>query len=513
MLSTVFSMGAVASAQPSDVLLVGHSQVNHHVPGYLAWIMESSGQPRSVERQMIWGANLEENYVLHAQTADTRDPSVDPDARYFYCCTRHSSKGADALAELATGGYESLVITEEHGLTQAQARQLDFRVSHGVIFPGAEFVNPQGDAWLLSFYQPTHSIAAGLGLYHNAVVANATARVFLYENFFPVVNGATHDARINGGLPTKQLPELNSWRKRAAAYAPAWEGLASEMNVRRGQLVPGFSYGVLDIPDTQVAVGAPVTVIPVAQALSVLFQRACAGQAGGLSNPNALFQDHVHMNHLGNYFVALVMYAAIEESSPEGISLVGSPLGRGADGSDLEAPDPAVSAAMQKIAWDVVSGAVAADTTDILFCPDLGQFVPQWPGDPSDTEVIPDYNAAPSAESPGVIPSSAPPLRISRDSQSGRLDLDWGGSCASVATGYSIHEGTIGAWYDHESVVCGTSGALSHDDLLPEAGSRYFLVVPTSVLAEGSYGQGSSGLERPPSNLPCLQVSSRRGCP
>ena len=376
----------------TGVLLVGHSQVNHEVPGYLAWMREVAGAPGTVERQVILGGNLEEAYVLHAKTTDVHEPALDPAARYAYFPERLSAKGADALVEIDSGAYGSVVITEEHALTQAQARQPAFMAEHGVVFPASELAAGGEDDDLLAAFQPTHGIASGLGLYDRAVEANRHAGVTLYENMFPVVNGATHCARL-GVQPTKTLAELNSWRARVLAYAPAWQGLATEMNRRRGAHVPddvpGFSYGTTQVTSGQVSCGLPVSVIPFARALSVLTERICAGAVGSLRNPNQLWSDNVHMSQLGNFFVATVLLAGTTGQSPAGIVLDGTRPAP--DGSLIVAPGPIEAAAMQAIAWDVVSGAAQASDAPILSC-DLGAIsLPevQFCGDPLDQETIP----------------------------------------------------------------------------------------------------------------------------
>ncbi|MEM7249264.1 MAG: hypothetical protein AAF533_28385 [Acidobacteriota bacterium] len=502
---------APASPSEAEVLLVGHSQVNHQVPGYLEWVLESAGTPEAVERQVIGGGNLEEAFVLAAQFTDAQDPAIDPDGRYFYWPGRLSGKGADALAELDRGVHDHVILTEEHGLTQAQSRQLSFRIEHGVIFPPEEDVSPGSDAFLLGLFQPTHGIGSGLGFYDRAVRARPTARVHLYENFFPVVNGATHCDRLAVDAPTKTLAELDSWRRRVAAYRPAWEGLAAEMNQRIGETVPGFTYGTTVIPETTVASGEPVVVIPVAQALSVLCQRACEGRVGSLDDPNELWLDHVHLNWLGNYFVALVMYAAIEERSPEGIALVGDGIGRSADGDTLDTPDPDVAAAMQSIAWEVVSGTTVATTEDIPSCLGLGVATrePQLCIDPGDTELIPDYGDVEPIDPPGSVDD----LRIARAAtEPGRLDLSWGTGCSASVVDYTVLEGELGRWFDSGVVTCSTGGSVRFDDHLPSGGSRYFLIVPVSALAEGHPGRDSFGRVRVTPVGGCREIASLEGC-
>lgn len=60
--------------------------------------------------------------------------------------------------------------------------------------------------------------------------------------------------------------------------------------------------------------------------------------------------DPIHINDIGNYFVALIHYAVLYRQSPEGLPY----QLQKADGSAAKAPSPEVAALMQKITWKVV---------------------------------------------------------------------------------------------------------------------------------------------------------------
>jgi len=116
---------------------------------------------------------------------------------------------------------------------------------------------------------------------------------------------------------------------------------------------------------------------------------------------------------------------------------------------------------------------------------------------------------------PGQTPdgTQGAPLRVARNADVPTdLDLSWGASCSAAATDYSIHEGSIGSWYDHTSIVCSTAGALSYT-ITPAAFSAYYLIVPLSASAEGSYGVDSTGAERPVSLEACRPAQALAACP
>jgi hypothetical protein len=92
------------------------------------------------------------------------------------------------------------------------------------------------------------------------------------------------------------------------------------------------------------------------------------------------------------------------------------------------------------------------------------------------------------------------PLRVGKSASN--IVLSWGGSCSDAATDYTVHQGTIGSWYSHQAAKCST-GDVTGTTLTPAAGSSYYLVVPVTDDAEGSYGPRSNKQERPTSTASC----------
>jgi len=68
---------------------------------------------------------------------------------------------------------------------------------------------------------------------------------------------------------------------------------------------------------------------------------------------------------------------------------------------------------------------------------------------------------------------------------------------------YEVYEGDLGFWDTHLPVVCNTNGLLEAVFAAPSE-STYYLVVPTNLMREGSYGESQSGLERPPGTSSCV---------
>jgi hypothetical protein len=75
-----------------------------------------------------------------------------------------------------------------------------------------------------------------------------------------------------------------------------------------------------------------------------------------------------------------------------------------------------------------------------------------------------------------------------------------------------VHRGTIGSWYSHQALAC-TTGGVTSTTLAPGAASSYFLIVPITADAEGSYGANSAGVQRPTSSVACRSVWVTETCP
>ena len=97
--------------------------------------------------------------------------------------------------------------------------------------------------------------------------------------------------------------------------------------------------------------GTRIHLIPAGQAMAALVREIEArGGVGNIRDRNDLFADQIHLNDIGNYFVALVHYAVLYGSSPEGLP---HELLR-ADGTAATAPSAEAARLMQDVAWRIV---------------------------------------------------------------------------------------------------------------------------------------------------------------
>jgi hypothetical protein len=117
---------------------------------------------------------------------------------------------------------------------------------------------------------------------------------------------------------------------------------------------------------------------------------------------------------------------------------------------------------------------------------------------------------------PAVGPGDSAGLGIDKSLGPLQLTLEWDASCSVGALDYAIYEGTLAALragvYDHDSIACTDPAPLLEENVVPGSGGRYYLIVPTGLSAEGSYGTRSGGAERPVSAVQCVPTQTV-GCP
>lgn len=117
---------------------------------------------------------------------------------------------------------------------------------------------------------------------------NPNIRVFYYEPWHDITSGTPQRSEWDKHSPTKEM----KWRPRLTADRPRWEKVVTDTN----RANPGK---------------IPMRMIPVGSTLGVLDDSIAAGKVPGLSNMKQLFDDNIHLNPLGKYFVACIHYRAI----------------------------------------------------------------------------------------------------------------------------------------------------------------------------------------------------------
>jgi len=107
--------------------------------------------------------------------------------------------------------------------------------------------------------------------------------------------------------------------------------------------------------------------------------------------------------------------------------------------------------------------------------------------------------------SAGTIDPDSSALSLRRN-PAGHVVLTWGASCADHVEDYAIYRGSLGDFGSHLPVTCSTNGSTTWA-VESGGGDQYYLVVPRTLDAEGSYGKDSQGNERVPSLQSCLPQS------
>ncbi len=142
-------------------------------------------------------------------------------------------------------------------------------------------------------------------------------------------------------------------------------------------------------------------------------------------------------------------------------------------------------------------------------------FVVDSNGVPSVSRMVRVSGPAPY-DNPGSVPVTVTVAHATAPSAD--LFLNWEASCSTDAESYGIYEGVIGAWYSHTLLDCDDDGSDFSEQITPAAGNTYYLVVPRTSTAEGSYGKCSPGVcgaadERPVGAVQCVAPQALPACP
>ena len=203
------------------------------------------------------------------------------------------AEGVDARALLPQGGITHLVLTEA--------------------IPLANHVQwSQTDVFAQAF--------SGL-----AVAANPDVRIYVQETWHSLKSGTGEEVAYDAGA---DVP----WRTRLDQDLPVWEGIVA-------QIAAGLT------SDT-----ATVSLIPAGQALALLHDEIAAGKVAGLSDVAQLFDDDIHLNDMGHYFVAMVQFATLTGRDPLGLTRDITDR----YGQPFDTPDEDLARALQRVAWTAV---------------------------------------------------------------------------------------------------------------------------------------------------------------
>ncbi|NEK21222.1 hypothetical protein GV827_02235 [Sulfitobacter sp. JBTF-M27] len=158
-----------------------------------------------------------------------------------------------------------------------------------------------------------------------ASAANPEVHIYVQETWHSLKSGTGQTVEYDDKA---DIP----WRARLDQDLPVWEGIVSE--VAAGSR----------------SVAANVSLIPAGQALALLSDEIAAGKVPALSGISDLFDDDIHLNDAGHYFVTMVQYATLT-----GLDPLGLPRDfKDSFGKSFETPDEDLARVFQRIAWAAV---------------------------------------------------------------------------------------------------------------------------------------------------------------
>ncbi|WP_293572979.1 hypothetical protein [Phaeobacter sp.] len=274
--------------------------------------------------------------------------------------------------------------------------------------------------------------------YTLAVTSNPEVEVYLQETWHSLHSGSGADVPFDDGA---HVP----WRARLEEDLPKWQAVVDDVNK---------------------AAGGKVKLLQAGQAMARLDDAIRAGTVPGASRIEDFFDDDIHPNDLGFYFLSLVQYAVITGQSPIGLP---SDL-KNRWGQRYQAPSPELASRLQDIAWEAAQGlppsaALPSDPTAL-------------PQDP----ILPRLNANRSNDGSAPRIAGAADTRLPKQPMAMNLSAiaDW-----SPQAAFLNHFKSSRPWIGH---LPGQWGGVDHPDLAA-AGYLDPHGWPTSVPPElGSIG-------------------------
>jgi len=245
--------------QSMRLFISGHSLTDQPIPNQLSAIARSLGTPLEWNRQYVVGSSI-------AKRTRGNDPRNVTWSGYRTGSNR-SGEGLDVVSELLTpktiagGKYDTLLITEQHGL-------LDTLLWNDTV--------------------------RHLRHYHDRLIdGNPYAKTYFYESWI--------------SLDNKNDPRR--WIAYERAASPIWQCIATRINISL---------------DTE-GRSDRITSLPAGAALADLIDDAIGLQGvpgitlGSVRETvDSIIADNVHLTELGSYYIALVSYAVTFGRSPEG---------------------------------------------------------------------------------------------------------------------------------------------------------------------------------------------------
>ncbi|MGC1506557.1 MAG: hypothetical protein WA782_20765 [Sulfitobacter sp.] len=158
-----------------------------------------------------------------------------------------------------------------------------------------------------------------------ATAANPNVHIYVQETWHSLKSGTGQAVEYDDKA---DIP----WRMRLDQDLPVWENIVAQVAAgNRSETVT-------------------ISLIPAGQAMARLHDEIAAGQVAGVTDIAAFFDDDIHLNDKGHYFVAMVQYATLTGKDPLGLPVDF----KDRYGNAYDTPDEDTARTLQRIAWDAV---------------------------------------------------------------------------------------------------------------------------------------------------------------
>ncbi|KIN73197.1 hypothetical protein [Sulfitobacter guttiformis] len=215
-----------------------------------------------------------------------------------------------------------------------------------------------------------------------ALSGKSDARVFVQETWHSLKSGTGEVVEFDENADTP-------WRLRLQENLADWESIVALL--RKGQA----------------GADSRVQLIPAGQALGRLDDAIEADEVPGLQSISDVFDDDIHLNARGHYFVSMVQYAILTGASPIGLPhTVKDRFGQTFDGPDAEMAD-----AMQRVALEAVKAYTRAEIADASprVTPAAAPVAPRAPPSPPASEAKEPLTPKPAQPEPTQEQTQATP--------------------------------------------------------------------------------------------------------
>lgn len=211
-----------------------------------------------------------------------------------------SAQGTPYTTALPTGRYEALVLTEALPLLNHTTWSNTYQAASDFLGYARRF-RPDIRFYI---YETWHCINTGRT---DTIIPEIAPRRCWYDN--------------DDGL---------LWQPRLVADHPKWEKIVDSVKT-----LQAYPHAFL---------------VPAGSAFSLLALEIQAGRVPGIRSFREFFEDDIHLNRLGNWFVANVMFATFRGRSPVGLARV---IDDGWGNPHLDVPQD-LAIKLQQVAWSAV---------------------------------------------------------------------------------------------------------------------------------------------------------------